>query len=140
MPARIKSSLDLADRPMESVCPDYQGDPARLDPIRLRPPDSCRGRMKAADGQSVRILCAQSQPVECTEGGMACSALSGRQESFLRPPARRAAGAIYQVSGPSQSRNCSLPPRIDQSESIVSLLEIPPRGRVSKASRSRTGS
>src|SRR5687767_9814803 len=36
----------------------------------------------------------------------------------------------YQVSSRrTQSRNCSFPPRLAQSESTVSLLEMPPRGR-----------
>src|SRR4029453_15989170 len=47
----------------------------------------------------------------------------------------------YQVSSRrTQSWNCSFPPRIAQSESTVSLLEMPPRGRVSKTNRRRTGS
>ena len=48
---------------------------------------------------------------------------------------------IHQVSPiPTQSGNCSFPPRIAQSLSTVIFEEMPPRGRVTRTSRSRTGS
>ena len=47
----------------------------------------------------------------------------------------------YQVSSsPTQSRNCSFPPRIAQSESTSAGSISPCGGRVSNTSRSRTGS